>query len=358
MRTARLATACVLTLVGAMALTGPASAQLPSDLGSRDSLEVYVGTLNPEQLEELRGTGVDLQDAALSRDASGNAKVEMVLTERQAARLASKGIKLAVKKVHGKNASQVLREQAAAGWTVFRSYSEPGGIRDEIMAAAAQFPGITKVETIGQSVQNKPILAVKVTKNANDEKDGKRPAVLYASLQHAREWITPEMTRRLLHHVLNNYGNDPAITQLVDTTELWFLPVANPDGYDFSFTEGNRLWRKNLHDNNGDGQITSGDGVDQNRNFPYRWGYDNEGSSTDPASDTYRAAAATPTPGSASTTSSSSNCAAGSFGPGSSRRNCRRTSRRMPAMTAMNSPANSSRRRSGWRTVDMRRRYL
>ena len=66
------------------------------------------------------------------------------------------------------------------------------------------------------------------------------------------------------------------------------MPVANPDGYDYTFTAGNRLWRKNLRDNNGDGQITAGDGVDLNRNFSYRWGYDNEGSSPDPSSETYR----------------------------------------------------------------------
>ena len=43
--------------------------------------------------------------------------------------------------------------------------------------------------------------------------------------------------------------------------------MANPDGYDYTFTPGNRLWRKNLRDNNGDGVITAGDGVDLNRNF-------------------------------------------------------------------------------------------
>ena len=72
-------------------------------------------------------------------------------------------------------------------------------------------------------------------------------------------------------------------------TELWFVPVANPDGYDYTFTRTeNRLWRKNLADNNGDGQITAGDGVDPNRNFSYKWGWDNEGSSPDPSSETYR----------------------------------------------------------------------
>ena len=63
--------------------------------------------------------------------------------------------------------------------------------------------------------------------------------------------------------------------------------MANPDGYDYTFTT-DRLWRKNLRDNDGDGQITVADGVDPNRNFPTRWGYDNEGSSSLPDSETYR----------------------------------------------------------------------
>ncbi|MGN9777412.1 M14 family zinc carboxypeptidase [Micromonospora sp. H33] len=288
MRRTRLAIAGVFTLVGALALTAPATARPPSDPTGRDGLEVYVGTVNPEQLEKLRHAGVDLGHDHAETDRSGQTRIETVLSKRQAARLAGQGVKLEVKKVRGKDASQALREQAAAGWSAFRSYSEPGGIRDEITATAARYPRLTKVETIGRSVQGKPILAIKVTKDAKKVRDGRRPAVLYASTQHAREWITPEMTRRLMHHVLDRYGTDPEITRLVDTTELWFLPVANPDGYDHTFTPGNRLWRKNLRDNDGDGRITTADGVDLNRNFSYKWGYDNEGSSPDPNSDTYR----------------------------------------------------------------------
>ena len=78
------------------------------------------------------------------------------------------------------------------------------------------------------------------------------------------------------------------VTKLVNTTELWFVCVNNPDGYEYTFTEGNRLWRKNLADNNDDGQITIGDGVDPNRNFSSNWGRDDDGSSPDPESETYR----------------------------------------------------------------------
>ena len=79
-------------------------------------------------------------------------------------------------------------------------------------------------------------------------------------MDHARDGAPAAgTTPRLLRHRPADHG-------LVNTTELWFVPVANPDGYDFTFTDGQRLWRKNLRDNNGDGEITVGDGVDLNRN--------------------------------------------------------------------------------------------
>ena len=82
---------------------------------------------------------------------------------------------------------------------------------------------------------------------------------------------------------------------MLKNRELWFVIVANPDGYQYSF-DHERLWRKNLRDNDGNDQITVGDGVDLNRNFDEHWGYDNEGSSPDPGSDTYRGPSAASEP--------------------------------------------------------------
>ena len=64
-----------------------------------------------------------------------------------------------------------------------------------------------------------------------------------------RPWTSSGDTR-------SNGATKEEITQIVNNNELWFLPVANPDGYDYTFTPDNRLWRKNLRDNNNDGQIT------------------------------------------------------------------------------------------------------
>ena len=126
------------------------------------------------------------------------------------------------------------------------------------------------------------------------------------------EWIPPEMVRRLAHHVVDGYRTDRTITDVVDTTELWFVPVANPDGYDFTFTPATGCgW--NLRDNDGDGRITANDGVDLNRNFPTKWGYDDEGRRLGFGSDTYgdpvplgaRDAGARPADGASASSSSS-----------------------------------------------------
>lgn len=276
----------VVVLATAVLTVSPAGAA-PGDPPPVD-LEVYTGEVSAAGIEAMRDLGIDAESAA-GGDLDGT-EIEAVLSDAQAAKLREVGVDLQVKTVEGVVASEVLRRQAVSGWAGFRPYGEPGGIKDEISAAGAEHRDIAKVVNVGTTVNGQEILAIKVTKDANRIRDGKRPSVLYASAQHAREWITPEMTRRLMHKFLDGYGTDAEITELVDTTELWFLPVANPDGYDFTFTEGNRLWRKNLRDNNGDGEITVGDGVDLNRNFAVKWGFDNEGSSPDPASETFRGA--------------------------------------------------------------------
>ncbi|WP_306206850.1 M14 family metallopeptidase [Actinoplanes sp. RD1] len=280
MRPARWATACALSLVTAAAAVLPGiapAAAAPAD----DTLGVYTGTLDAAQFEKLRAAGIDPAEAAVTDAGGGKLSVETILGPRQAESLIAAGVPLAAKPA-------TARKRAAAAPAVFRPYNTAGGIRDELAQAAAAHPRIAELETVGKSTRGVPIQAVKVTKGARSLADGRRPAVLYLGTQHAREWITPEMTRRLMHYFLDNYGKDATVTRLVDTTELWFLPVINVDGYDYTFTEGHRQWRKNLRDNNGDGQITAGDGVDINRNFPERWGYDDEGSSSDPASETYR----------------------------------------------------------------------
>ena len=110
-------------------------------------------------------------------------------------------------------------------------------------------------------------------------------------MQHAREWLAGETCRRTLSYFSTTTARRraPALevdAELVNTRELWFVCVNNPDGYEYTFTAGNRLWRKNMGDNNNNGIIGEpDDGVDPNRNFAANWGRDDEGSSPDPLGD-------------------------------------------------------------------------
>ena len=282
-----LPTALALAALTAGLLVAPPASTSPGAADNDTDLEVYVVQAAPADLDKLDEVGLDTEHAVQSEGAEGTIRLEAVITEDQADVLRAEGLSVEVKRVNGRPASEAARLQNLAGYDVYRPYSGAGGLAEELRETAAAHPKITKLVTIGTTVQGKPIVALKVTKDAKRTKDGRRPSVLYGGAQHAREWITPEMVRRLMHYYIDGYGTDPQLTRIIKTTELWFLPVSNPDGYDFTFS-GDRLWRKNLQDNDGDGVLTANDGVDPNRNFAVKWGWDNEGSSIDQASETYR----------------------------------------------------------------------
>ncbi|MFE6283888.1 M14 family zinc carboxypeptidase [Streptomyces sp. NPDC057877] len=279
--------------VSALLLTGaglaPIAQAQPADPSAADADEVKVfrAEVTKKQVPLLLEAGQDGHELSETVPAKGTATVEVYLTDQQATKLEKKGVDLTEHTLSARAESRV----AAAAEGVFRPYGGDGGLKEEILATAQANPALTKVVSIGKTVNGQDILALKLTKNAKKTKDGAKPSVLYVSNQHAREWITPEMTRRLLHHYLDSYKTDKRVKKIVDTTELWFVLSANPDGYDYTFQhEDNRLWRKNLRDVNADGAISTGDGVDLNRNFAYKWGYDDEGSSPNPTSQTYRGA--------------------------------------------------------------------
>ena len=135
-------------------------------------------------------------------------RVETILSGRQAEELVRKGIDLAPKKIDGTSPAQRATAQAEDGFEVFRRYSGPGGLKEEFQQAAAANRSIAKLVNIGKSVNGQDIVALKLSSNARILPDGVKPSVLYFGAQHAREWITPEMIRRLMHHFVDGYKSN------------------------------------------------------------------------------------------------------------------------------------------------------
>ena len=248
---------------------------------------------SPLAVKKLARMGLDIAAVRQMGDPDRpQYRVEAVVSERDQKKLEREGFKWRL--LAEQTALQAMARQAAAD-TVYHNFDDPQvGIKDRIMAIADQYPKLVRLETIGYSLQERPLLALCLT-NQNGKgnwwkKDKRKPEVLILATHHAREWVATQMAMRLINYLTENYGSDARVTNLLDTTKVWIVPVANPDGYQYTF-DVERLWRKNLRDNDGDGQITTSDGVDLNRNFASRWGLDDEGSSPIWSDGTYRGAA-------------------------------------------------------------------
>ncbi len=140
---------------------------------------------------------------------------------------------------------------------------------------------------IGRSVERRPIFAYRLSDNADIDED--EPEVLYTGLHHARE---PQSLMTLLYFIerlLSGYGKNPEFTYLLNNRQLWFAPVVNPDGYVYNQQTnpgGGGLWRKNRKSNSNGSY-----GVDLNRNYGFKWGFNDFGSSPNPSDETYRGTA-------------------------------------------------------------------
>jgi len=160
-------------------------------------------------------------------------------------------------------------------------------VLNELDSMHLKYPNLVsqKQQAGGQtSIEGRPLYYVKISKDPNVTLPV--PKVFYNALIHAREPEGMEQLIFYMWYLLENYATNEEVKYLVDNLEFYFLPVVNPDGYEYNYTtnpSGGGMYRKNRRDN-GDGTF----GVDLNRNFGYECGYDNIGSSPITGDETYR----------------------------------------------------------------------
>jgi len=166
----------------------------------------------------------------------------------------------------------------------YREYGDentPGTILWYMHELAARYPGLVSVISIGTTLEGRTIWGIRLN---NDATGTDKPGVVSFGAEHSREWIATHINNFFANHLLENYGSDPIITDILDNVELILIPVFNVDGYLYTWST-NRYWRKNRRYNG----LVNGSpsyGVDLNRNWGEGWGL--PGASSDPNSEVYR----------------------------------------------------------------------
>ncbi len=228
--------------------------------------------------------------------------LDIVITRSEFKKLVLRGFDIRITQTEAQIKSNLTKKRRN-GLPGYRSYEQ---MLSELQQIASENPEICQLIDIGNSQGkilsdagnthydkfNHDIWALKLSDNVADEED--EPSVYYVGSHHARETITVEMVMYILYHLLENYGKDDAITQRINDTQIWFVPLLNPDGRKVVLTQASLWYRKTIRDNNETGKFELGsytspngpDGVDPNRNYGYRWG-DQTGASNDPNDGTY-----------------------------------------------------------------------
>jgi len=165
------------------------------------------------------------------------------------------------------------------------AYHDYGEMLAELQQVAFDHPTLFSLFSIGTSYEGRTVWAGKVSDDVAVDQD--EPEVLLTHHQHAREHLTVEQALYTLHMLIDGYGVDPRITNIMNSREIWIVFDMNPDGGEYDIATGAYAsWRKNRQPNAGSSYV----GTDLNRNWGYDWGCCG-GSSGSPSSDTYRGAA-------------------------------------------------------------------
>lgn len=145
----------------------------------------------------------------------------------------------------------------------YRSFVE---MEQEMEALAQANPDLVQKRSLGKTSEGRDIWALKISRGAQGDTSHKTGMVV-TGCHHAREWMTVEAPLKFMRDLLDN-PQSPENKKRLEESEVWVIPVVNPDGYEYSRNVDSG-WRKNRRplgvDQNG--KATRAIGVDLNRNY-------------------------------------------------------------------------------------------
>jgi len=137
-------------------------------------------------------------------------------------------------------------------WDFYPTY---GAYVDLMYQFEDDYPDLVEIINAGQSVLGRDLLFARISPQPDEPRTV--PQFMYTSTMHGDETAGFILSLRLIHYLITNYGEDDAITDLMNSVDIFICPNENPDGtyrHDDSTVSG--ATRSNIN------------GVDLNRNYP------------------------------------------------------------------------------------------
>ncbi|KAI5635907.1 zinc carboxypeptidase domain-containing protein [Phthorimaea operculella] len=145
-------------------------------------------------------------------------------------------------------------------WDTYYRHNEINAFIDDL---GAKYPNLVTVINAALSFEGRQIKYVRISTTRFENL--RKPVIIIDAMMHAREWLTTPVAM----YIINQLVVDIVDSELVDLIDWVIIPLANPDGYEYSIDE-DRMWRKTRSTNHEGADACPG--VDGNRNFDHYWG--------------------------------------------------------------------------------------
>ncbi|XP_037824192.1 carboxypeptidase B-like isoform X1 [Lucilia sericata] len=165
------------------------------------------------------------------------------------------------------------REGTIMNWNRFHDI---GDIKQFMQYILENYGDMSEIVQIGVTNNKRPLEVLRISNG-----DPNNWAVFIDAGLQGRDWLSPAAVTLAISKL--TYLWDSPESEIIHHIDWYFLPVANPDGYQYSRIT-DRLWTKNRHFDTKTGCF----GVNLDRNFEYKWG--GSGSSENPCKNLYKGA--------------------------------------------------------------------
>ncbi|MDD5629097.1 MAG: M14 family zinc carboxypeptidase, partial [Elusimicrobia bacterium] len=124
-----------------------------------------------------------------------------------------------------------------------KAYHNLDRMKAALDSLAGANPKLVSVFTIGKGWQGRDIWALRFNSTESGTKPSKKPGALFVGNHHAREHLSVEMPIKIAEYLAAR-KDDAAVKKLLDSRDIYVVPMLNPDGAEYDISTGQYKWHR------------------------------------------------------------------------------------------------------------------